>query len=122
MTNQPRIKPESGQGDAVYCIACLPHYLRSDDVEFRKGDWIEIPDRGVGRFMGVWQNDIGLMFGLCYWRAFANPSERDTFWGTVGEVGAEVKPSILDTAFKVKGPLSSKGTRPARIDDMRGAA
>lgn len=102
----------------VIAAGCGPHYERSDGVTFEKGDWIEIVDRGVGKFMGVWHQDNGvIMSSLSFWRSFADPSERDTFWIGVGKIGAEVKPCLLDTAFKVDGPLSPKGKRPTRIQE-----
>jgi hypothetical protein len=93
-----------------------PCYARTDGVKFDPGDWVEI-DKGVGKFMGVWVADGGLiMTRLCYYRSFANPAERDTFWGSVGKLDEEAKPCFLDQAFKVEGPLKPNGRRPKRFD------
>lgn len=98
-----------------YCMGCIPDYLRSDGVTFTKGDWIEV-NRGIGKFRGIWENPVlGITGSLDYFRDFSNPSLRTNLFFILGDPGDVVKPTPLDSAFKVTGPLSSSGKRPTRI-------
>ncbi len=109
-------RPAAPQDERAMCRACgRDTYLRSDGVEFRKGDWLETA-KGIGRFMGVWDNPtLGLTTELRFYRTFENPGERTSLFGTLGKIGGVVEMCFLNTARKVSGSLSKDGKRTSAI-------
>lgn len=90
-------------------MANEPYRGRPDGLVLNPGDWLLIPEAGVGRFSGCWHNpDFGYICSLSYYRKFSAPADRTTLWSS----DLRTPGNFLDRAERVAGPMKADGTRP----------